>query len=321
MNTDPSGPNPYLFLVGSPRSGTTLLRRILDAHSQISISAESPWITEYWNSRTGLTPEGLLTEGLIPQLLAHPKFHHLGVGPQELRRLLPPGARPTYASFVAVIFDLAAKARGKPLIGDKTPNDVRQIHVLHALWPRARFVHLIRDGRDVCLSLLGWKRKAARMAELFPTWEEDSVTTAALKWERDVRRGQELGRRLESSLYYEIRYEDLVQPATDEVRKLCGFLNVPYEEGMLEFHRGHTRDEPGLSPKEAWLPITQGLRDWRTQMPSAEVERFEAVAGDLLDELGYRRACPSPPPAVRERATSLRERFVQELAARREAVR
>src|SRR5262249_899476 len=148
--------------------------------SRIAVLPETHWIPDFYKSRTGLTPEGLVTEELIRQVSAHPKFDLLGISPGELRGLLGPGERPTYASFVSRIFVHSAEARGKPLVGDKTPNYVRQIYILHALWPHARFVHLIRDGRDVCLSLLDWKRKAARMAELFATWAEDPVTTAAL---------------------------------------------------------------------------------------------------------------------------------------------
>jgi hypothetical protein len=226
------------------------------------------------------------------------------------------GEHPTYAYFVSRIFDLCAATRGKPLVGDKTPNYVRQIHVLHTLWPQTRFVHLIRDGRDVCLSVLSWKRKTARMRELFPTWDDDPVTTAALCWERDVRQGREKGSTLAPGLYHEIRYEFLVGRPAEQTRRLCSWLGVPYEDSMLEFHRGRTRAEPGLSPKEAWLPITPGLRDWKVQMAAGEVERFEAATGPLLDELGYARGCPSPSLAVCERAAQLRQHFVQALAAR-----
>src|SRR5260370_42378662 len=87
---------------------------------------------------------------------------------------------------------------------------------------------------------------------------------------------------------------------------------------MLEFHKGRTRSEPGLSPKEAWLPITPGLRDWRTHMEVADVERFEAAAGELLDELGYPRACPRLASAARARAKRLREQFARPLPLRNE---
>jgi hypothetical protein len=58
---------------------------------------------------------------------------------------------------------------------------------------------------------------------------------------------------------------------------------------MLKFHEGRMRNQPGLDAKEAWLPITSGLRDWRFQLEDSEIELFEAAAGDLLEELGYKR--------------------------------
>jgi hypothetical protein len=314
------GPNPYVFITGSPRSGTTLLRRVVDAHSRVAVAPETHWIPGFYKDRVGLTPEGEVTEELLGRLAAHPKFGHLGMTPGRLRGLLVPGEQLSYADLVGRIFDAYAGDRGKPLAGDKTPNYVRQIHVLHALWPPAKFVHLIRDGRDVCLSLLGWTRKAARMAELFPTWAEDPVTTAALCWERDVRQGSEKGSPLGPGLYCEVRYEELVRRPAEEAARLCAFLGVAYEEGMLEFHHGRTRPEPGLSAKEAFLPITPGLRDWRTQMPRGDLERFEAAAGPLLDELGYPRGCPLPGLAARSRAERLREELTRGLAARRGAV-
>jgi hypothetical protein len=310
------GPNPYVFVVGSPRSGTTLLRRIVDAHSQIAITPESQWIVEYYNRRIGVTPEGVVTRELVPRLLEHPKFHQVGAGVEDLEGLFDGPGPVEYATLVSRLFDRYCRAQGKSLAGDKTPVYVRQIGVLHRLWPRARFIHLIRDGRDVCLSLLNWKKKAARMTQLFSTWEEDRVDTAALCWERDVCRGREQGRLLDSGLYHELRYEALVTRPEEEVRDLCCFLGLPYEADMLEFHRGRSRSELGLSPKEAWLPITPGLRDWRSQMSRADVERFEAVAGSLLEELNYARGCASLSAATLERAARLRTRFERGLSAR-----
>jgi hypothetical protein len=314
------GPNPYVFILGSPRSGTTLLQRIVDANSQIAIVPESEWIAQYYNKRIGLTPEGVVTREIVPRLLEHPKFHRLGASVHDLEALLDGSGPLAYSRFVSGLFDHFGRTQGKPLAGDKTPIYARQIGVLHRLWPRAKFVHLIRDGRDVCLSVLDWKRKAVRMGELFATWVEDPVTTAALCWERDVGQSRERGRLVASALYYEIRYESLVARPVEEVQRLCRFLGVPYEEAMLDFHNGRTRSEPGLSPKEAWLPITPGLRDWRSQMHRGDVERFEAAAGSLLEELGYPRGCPSPSAAVQERAARLRARFERGLSARRQNI-
>ena len=89
---------------------------------------------------------------------------------------------------------------------------------------------------------------------------------------------------------------------------------------MLRFHEGRTKNAPGLDPKEAWLPVTPGLRNWRTQMPAPKVERFEAAAGDLLEQLGYPRAYPRPCAEVQRHVAKIRDLFTQEARARPEAL-
>jgi hypothetical protein len=219
---------------------------------------------------------------------------------------------------VSGIFDLYGRAQGKEFVGDKTPIYGLEMPLLHRLWPWAKFVHLIRDGRDVCLSVRGWKRKdgGTGLEENFTTWAEDPVTTAAVWWTWRVRLAREHGQPLGPGLYYELRYEALVHHPAEECAKLCAFLGVPYDDAMLRFHEGHTKNKPGFSTKKAWLPITPGLRDWRNQMPAEDTERFEAAAGGLLDELGYARAVPRPQPARHEHASRLRALFVEEASVR-----
>jgi hypothetical protein len=310
--------NPYVFVVGCARSGTTLLKRVLNAHPQIAISKETHWIPVAYEDRTGLTPEDFVTPTLIDRLLEDWRFARLGIGRPQLEQLLRDGERVTYARFVSGIYDLYGKAQGKPLVGDKTPIYGLEIDLLHRLWPEAKFVHLIRDGRDVCLSVGNWKRKGGGtgLEENFATWAEDPVTTTAVWWTWRVRLAREAGQPLGAALYYEMRYEALVNHPAEEGTKLCSFLGVPFDDRMLRFHEGHTKAKAGFTTKKAWLPITPGLRDWRTQMPAADAERFEAAAGDLLDELGYPRAVPRPPAAALENAGRLRDCFTQEAEVR-----
>src|SRR4029077_9675774 len=189
---------------------------------------------------------------------------------------------------------------------------------LHALWPAARFVHLIRDGRDVALSVMAWKERPG--ASRFSTWTEDPVMTTALWWSANVRLGRESGSALPGELYYELRYEGLVTRPEPECMALCVFLGLPYDDAMVRFHEGRTRHEPGLTPKKAWLPITPNLRNWREQMPVESTERFEAAAGDLLDELGYERSFPQPREELRARAAAMREQIKGELEAKNRPV-
>jgi hypothetical protein len=84
---------------------------------------------------------------------------------------------------------------------------------------------------------------------------------------------------------------------------------------MLRFHEGRRRADDGRDAKTAWLPITPGLRDWRAQMAADDVERFEAVAGALLDELDYPRAAPHPRTEVVAYAAGIRDQFARDTQA------
>ena len=295
--------NPYLFIVGSPRSGTTLLQRLLDCHPQLAI-----------------TPEGRVSKKLLRKLAANPRFAELGVKVKKKHfRDDKEGGRAWYAGFVSTLFDLYGKKQGKPLVGDKTPGYAREIVTLHALWPAAKFVHLIRDGRDVALSILNWERarnwKPGEGAARFHTWAEDSLSTAALWWEWHVRLAREAADPLGPALYHEVRYEALVDRPADECRAICDFLGVPPDDALVPKYEEQARSNCGRPDKHPWMLITRGLRDWQSQMAPAEVERFEAAAGRLIEQLGYRRAFPRIRPEAQEQAALTRDWFVQDAHA------
>jgi hypothetical protein len=303
--------NPFVFVVGCPRSGTSLLQRLLDAHPQLAVINETLWITR--EADRSVSPE------LVSRLFENWRFQRLGMVREEVERLVESNGSISYPSFVSAVFDLYGQARGKALVGDKSPGYVREIPALHRLWPEAKFVHIIRDGRDVWLSLANWK-KAERSMGGFATWAEDPVATAALWWERSVRLGREGGELLGLELYHEVRYETLVARPAQACRELCGFLGLPYDEAMLHFYEGRTRNEPGLTSKRAWLPPTPGLRDWQTEMPGEQVERFERTVGALLDDLGYPRSRSYLRPEALEHVARIRDLFEEDARARGRAL-
>jgi hypothetical protein len=310
---------PFVFLVGCARSGTTLLQRIVDAHPQIAVTPELHWITDRFKNGSWMAPEGEVTADLLAALAEHKRFRQLECSRQEFAGLLEAGRPVPYPTFLNRLFALYGRKKGKPLVGNKTPAYVQRLAILHALWPVARFVHLIRDGRDVCLSVRDWNH-APRAAGRYTTWADDPVVTTALWWKRKVGRGIQKGRPLGASLYYEMRYEDLVSQPAQACAGLCAFLGVTYDDAMLRFHEGRTRNDPGLDAKRAWRPITAGLRDWRSQMPAGDIERFEAAAGDLLEQLGYPRAYPRPCADVQRHVARIRDLFTQEACARPQAL-
>jgi hypothetical protein len=310
--------NPYVFIVGCPRSGTTLLKRVVDAHPQITITRETHWITKLMRGEDAASPAAPVTPALLERLLADDRFQRLRLDTAPLERLVN-GRRPvSYAELVSAVYDQHGAREGKALVGDKTPRYVRDIPMLHELFPHARFVHLIRDGRDVCSSVLSWRNeRGRRIVTSYSSWDDEPVMTTALWWEQLVRLGREAGAGIGAGLYREVRYEKLVDDPAGTCRALCAFLDVPYDERMLAFHEGRTRHRPGRDAKSSWQPVTAGLRSWRTEMPVSDLEAFEAVAGELLSELGYARGVPDPGPEALRRADAARESFVSESGTQR----
>jgi Sulfotransferase family len=306
--------NPYLFTVGCPRSGTTLLQRMLDAHPLLAVSNDPHFIPFAPGVDVGTDPP--LTSELVDWVVGYRTFHRFGID-EETGRDAARGAE-TFSEFVTALFDALATSRGKPLAGEKTPRYVLHIPLLHSLFPQAHIVHLIRDGRDVALSTLDWARPDKGPGRL-GLWNEDPLAVCALSWRRHVLAGRGEGQAL-GQLYTEIRYESLVKDPDSALEELTARIGLPYAAEMLAFHRGRTRKDPGLSSKDAWLPPTPGLRDWRVTLSRPELELFDALAGDLLAALGYERGAHAIPPEIESRAAEYRHAFDVEVH-RREATR
>jgi hypothetical protein len=292
--SEPSHQNPHVFIVGCPRSGTTLLQRVVNAHSRIVVVPEIHWVTgQFW--KTSQPMSAAVTSEVMAGFMEHERFRDLGVDQNAFQGLVGPGEAVTCAEFLDRLFELYRKIHNKPYVGNKTPQYLQHIPLLHSVWGRTKFVHIIRDGRDVCLSIMSWK-KGARAAGRFAGWKEDPVSTTAFWWKRTVLLGRDGGSVVGPDLYYEVLYEHLVTRPAQECAKLCAFLDLPYEESMVRFYESKKATDPRPRAK-SWLPITAGLRDWRTQMQPDDVERFEAAAGDLLENLDYPRVFA--PPASR----------------------
>jgi hypothetical protein len=304
---DGASVNPYFFIVGAPRSGTRLLGRLVNAHPELAVIDEARFVPGWYRHRLGVTSDGAVGPDLVERLTQFERFEKIAVEREELEQLVAGRGEMPYAEFVSGLFDLHGKAVGKRLVGDKSPRYVRNLPILNELWPHARLIHLVRDGRDVALSVMSWRKVTERggLVANLPTWEQDRTSTVALWWERRVGLGREEGGPLGRDVYREVRYEALVADPPAECKSLCAFLDVPYDDGMVRYHE--TAD--ASSSRQASRPPIRGLRDWRRQMPPEEVERFEAVAGDLLDELGYPRAYPEIGAKARRHAARMRELF------------
>jgi hypothetical protein len=302
--------NPYVFVVGCPRSGTTLLRVMLDQHPQLAVTNDAAFIVKTIRNvypqlkkrriSRGYSPP--MTAEVVDYLLQSHRIDSMGLTESQLREMA--GRCETYTAFVAAVYDQYARLHGKSLAGDKTPDYARRLPMLHAMFPQARIIHIIRDGRDVALSTREWVASEPKGPCNFALWNQHPMGTIALWWRWLVNSGRRDGAALGPALYHEIRYESLLANSEAALRELTDFLELPFAEQMLRYHE--KSQLPALPNKRHRLPPTPGLRDWPSQMTSNDVELFELLAGDLLSELGYSRVSASLSADIRATAESCR---------------
>ncbi|MDP9226991.1 MAG: sulfotransferase [Actinomycetota bacterium] len=271
-------PAPF-FIVASARSGTTLLRLILNRHPSIAVPPESRFITELWQG----TDEVDASE-FLARLVDHDRFAEWELPIEAVRAELDRSPTVSYREAISAVYRAYARHKGKELWGDKTPRYVEHIPFLAGLFPSSRFVHLVRDGRDVALSY----------ADV--PFGPKTVARAAGLWKARVSAGIRTGRPLAPGRYIEIHYEDLAESPEKQLRDLCSFLGISFEPVMLD--PGGGKDEV-LSRAATYNPhvtgrLRSGIRQWQKTMPDRHVEMFEAVAGDVLSTLGYPRRYPKP---------------------------
>lgn len=268
------------FIIGSARSGTTLLRTILNAHPEVAVPPESRFITELWRGQ-----EEVHVADLLGELEGHRLFRVWELDIERVREELGESPRALYSEVMEAAYRAWAKSKGKTLWGDKTPRYIENIPLLAELWPEAKFVHQIRDGRNVVLSY----------ADV--PFGPKTLGKAAALWRKRVSLGLATGRPLGPERYLEIRYEEFTADATHGTKALCDFLEVDFHPDMLDYAEKARTD---ILPRAARYnpnvtkPPTKSLRAWENQMPDRRVEIFEAVAGDVLDMLEYPRRFPQP---------------------------
>ena len=266
------------FIVGSARSGTTLLRMMLNAHPEVAVPPESRFVVELYSS------DEVRVDDFLSRLGSHRRWISWDTPIEDVRAQLAGMSTVAYPAAIEAAFMAFAQSRNKKRYGDKTPRYIEHLPLLARLWPNAKFVHLVRDGREVALSY----------ADV--PFGPNTVAKAAALWRERVTLGMKQGRPLGPERYAELRYERLLENPREEVEGLCTFLDLDFDPAMLdysEYARSEVLDRARLYNPNVTRSITK-TRSWDEQMPRSQVEVFEAIAGDTLAELGYERLFAAP---------------------------
>lgn len=283
MNQSVPRPTP-LFIVGFQRSGTTLLRLMLNAHPEIAIPHDSAELWFDYRDKAVRQYDELSDKRhvirMVDDLLAEPRIK---AWQTELPRdqLL---AEPLPDSFPAVMrrfHEVFARSHGKLLWGDKNTGTLVALDVLNRDFPDCRIVHLVRDGRDCALSHLSKEY----------IYGYENVLRAAVEWREQTSLCHKMGAMLPPARFLESRYEDLVLTPEVELKRICAFLEVAYAPQMMRYHEyvdeNVPADKRGLWPLLDQPPLASNVFKWKTKMSAKDRAVFERNAGDLLQALGY----------------------------------
>ncbi len=265
-----------VIVLGVRRSGTTLLRVMLDRNPELAIPDESYFVPQL--ARRHRAPVD--AAAFVDDLRRLPTLVDWGLSPDVVSQRLRTGM--TTGEAIGAVFETYAADRGKSRWGDKTPLYMQYLQLLERLFPSALFVHLIRDGRDAAVSFLSVPEGIMTAGWGHPR----DAAGFACQWATELRAARALGRGPARRRYLELRYEELVADPEAALRRICAFLGLEYDASMLGYV-GQTDSARKEHQQRLNEPPRVGVRDWRTEMAADEVAAFEAVAGDLLDELGY----------------------------------
>jgi hypothetical protein len=271
-----------LFVCGFPSGGTDLTKTILNAHPDVHLNGEMPFLRN-------IAEHGYHQSTVFTDLTEIEDFQRV------LKNLN------TWGNIENIDYDFSAalEARGKLQLdhvlricfssqerqvwGNKTPQNTENIAALSMLFPEAYFLIVTRDVRDICLS---WKRK----------WGKDMIWCAS-KWANRMAKGWEAAQKLSSEKYLFVKFEDILSDTEVVCRGICQLLDIPFSDRMLEHHK-HTSEaiDGKLNYGE---PIKRDNKQkWRDHLPDRTAKRIEEIAFETMNIFDYEIAFAFAPEPI-----------------------
>lgn len=273
-----------VFIIGVPRSGTTLLRYMLNSSNEIYVPGESHFIPRFFG-RDPLAP--LDREGVDRLVATLHKDYRLFLrkwkgAPLTGEWVWQHMAEPDPRSFIDTVFTEYARQRGADRWGDKTPIYTNHMLLIDELFPDSQFVHLIRDARDVALST----------DEKWGDRTHVDIYYAAINWAQRTRNVEGAARLLGADRVHTLRYEDLIADPPRQLQAVCEFLGLQYTPRMAKPHLLGRKElrRKAFSAKVRTPPDPHNSAKWKRAMPRRDIRVVQDVAGDVLQRYGYEMA-------------------------------
>jgi hypothetical protein len=271
-----------VFMFGMERSGTTLLSMIIGAHPDVDVplATTGMWFSFYeqvqqrYNNLTNAAD----LDHLLDDVLSHDrvKIWNTRLDREEIRSKLMPGC---FGSVISAVHQQRAEVENKKYWMNMDIATLDNMHIVNEWFPAARFVHILRDGRDVALSHQTMPYGAGNIGE------------CATAWLNRIGQNLRMGHMLGKERYIAFRYEDLVDKTEETLKCICQFCGINYSQEMLSYSdtvdRRVPKDKMWLWPALKDAPRRDKMYRWKSSMTENQRIVFEGIAGELLDELGY----------------------------------
>ena len=271
------------FIIGSKRGGTTLLRLMLNKHTQLIIPPESHFILPLVKTFPYLDRSLSFSqlEEIKSIIINHPRFDTWKMDAEEVDSVINSLDEPRIlAAVIEGLFLRKIRDSGKTTWGEKTPEYIDIIPQLNSLFPESKFIALVRDGRDVAISL---KDRG---------WEGWSIYQRAIYWKRCIRNIEFLNKLGNRTLM--VKYERLVTNVEEVLSEITEFLDVVFEDKMLQFNQDYAKNiteteiKSGVHKKLNRMPDPKAdIGRWALQMSNSEVWRFESICHKELRLMDY----------------------------------
>lgn len=283
-----------IFVVGNPRSGTTLLRLMLTCHRNIMVVPESGfsiWLADAYADWRWSADR--LVDGFLPDVFRCRKIDTWGMDPAGLGEFICERRPDRYADLAACVYVYYGLAAGRTFTrwGDKNGFYVSCVPQIRRVFPECLLIHIVRDGRDVACSYRDIARR--NLTGPYAPRLHTDIRAIATEWRDNLQSVRRARESIPTGDLLQVRFEDLVLEPTVVLHRICRFLDEEYDPRMLEYHAENASRqlEPTsmLGWKEKTLhPLSEGaVGRHRRELTNDEQRAFQALAGDLLEAYGY----------------------------------
>ncbi|MCK4813178.1 MAG: sulfotransferase [Candidatus Marinimicrobia bacterium] len=282
-----------VFILGNPRSGTTLLRIMLNSHPDIIAAPESGfmqwWYKKYatWSYKDALNSKKI--HDFVGDVFSSKKIENWELDRDEIIQLIHNVKPDNYGDLCELFYISRAKIFKKTpkVIIDKNNYYIHHLETINKIWPNAYYLHLIRDGRDVACSYMAIK--SLKTSSIYKPQLFDHIEDIAKEWKENNLKIEKYLNKNVKDKYLTIKYEDLVLDTEKQLIQITDLLEVNYRKVMLEYYKYNDEPKSTLDWKKNTLkkPDKNNIGKYKYTLSRKEIEKFDYIAKTLLSKYNY----------------------------------